>query len=233
MFDLHQPIKRVSLQTEIIKYIQDYIADNRLEPGDKLPSQGALMDMMQVSRTALREAVKTLEAKGVIEVQNGKGLYVGVEEKEQHTLESLLGVMHEKELLLEILEVRRFLEKEIVNMVVQKASDDELKELGGIVEQLMEKIRLGERQTEIDKAFHYKVYELCHNRVMYSVICSLSEYTDRLWEFPLDMKDPFEESMPYHEKLYQALCARDAKQAQKMNNKLLDYVISDIIKYIA
>ena len=89
------------------------------------------------------------------------------------------------------------------------------------------------RQTETDKAFHYKVYELCHNRVMHSVICSLREYTDRFWKFPLGMKDPFAKSMPYHEKLYNALCARDVKQAQKMNNKLLDYVVEDIIKYVA
>lgn len=227
---MHQPIKRVSLQAEIIKYIQDYISDHQLQPGDKLPSQGQLMEMMQVSRTALREAVKTLEARNVIEVQNGKGLYVGKKDKELHTLDSLLEFVQEKELLLEILEMRRFLEKEIISMVVQKATDEELDELEDIVKKLMEKTRLGERQTELDKAFHYKVYALCHNRVMYSVICSLSEYTDRLWEFPLEMDDPFAESMPYHERLYEALRKRDVKQAQKMNNKLLDYVVADIVK---
>lgn len=227
---MYQPIKRVSLQTEIIKYIQDYISDNQLQPGDKLPSQGKLMEMMQVSRTALREAVKTLEAKGVIEVHNGKGIYVSEKDKEQHMLDSLLGFMHEKEVLLEILEARRSLEREVINMVTQKATDEELQQLGELCDSLMEKVRLGQRQTETDKEFHYKIYELSHNRVMYSMMCYLSEYTDRLWEFPLGMEDPFKESMPYHEKLYDALRKRDVKQAQKFNNKLLDYVVDDIIK---
>ena len=68
-----KPIKRVSLQSEIIKYIQSYIEEHDLKEGDRLPSQGQFIEMMQVSRTALREAVKTLEAEGIVEVKNGKG----------------------------------------------------------------------------------------------------------------------------------------------------------------
>ena len=71
------PIKRISLQSEIIKYIQKYIEENELRQGDKLPSQGQFIEMMQVSRTALREAFKTLEAENIVEVKNGKGIYVG------------------------------------------------------------------------------------------------------------------------------------------------------------
>ena len=51
-----KPIKRVSLQSEIIRYIQSYIEEHDLKEGDRLPSQGQFIEMMQVSRTALREA---------------------------------------------------------------------------------------------------------------------------------------------------------------------------------
>ena len=46
------PIKRISLQSEIIKYIQSYIEEHGLKEGDRLPSQGEFIEMMQVSRTA-------------------------------------------------------------------------------------------------------------------------------------------------------------------------------------
>ena len=70
-------IKRTSLQSEIIRFILDYIREHDLNPGDKLPSQENLLAMMGVSRTSLREAMKTLEARGIPEIQNGKGAYVG------------------------------------------------------------------------------------------------------------------------------------------------------------
>ena len=69
-------IQRVPLQYEIISYIENYIEENNLKAGDRLPSQAELLEMMGVSRTALREAIKTLEAKNVLEVKNGKGVYV-------------------------------------------------------------------------------------------------------------------------------------------------------------
>jgi len=53
---MRQRINRTPLQSEIIKYIQEYIRDENLKAGDKLPAQSELMEMMGVSRTSLREA---------------------------------------------------------------------------------------------------------------------------------------------------------------------------------
>ena len=66
---MHRKIQRVSLQSEITKYIQDYIKEEGLIRGDKLPSQGEMVEIMGVSRTSLREAIKTLEAQGLLEVR--------------------------------------------------------------------------------------------------------------------------------------------------------------------
>ena len=73
-------IQRTSLKSEIIRYIQNYIQENNLKPGDRLTSQEKLIEMMGVSRTSLREAMKTLEARNVLEAKNGKGIYVGSQE---------------------------------------------------------------------------------------------------------------------------------------------------------
>ena len=54
-------IKRTSLQTEVIEYIKNYIEENRLQSGDKLPSQQKLQEMIGVSRPTLREAMKVLD----------------------------------------------------------------------------------------------------------------------------------------------------------------------------
>ena len=148
-----KPIKRVSLQSEIIKYIQSYIEENDLKEGDRLPSQGQFIEMMQVSRTALREAVKTLEAEGIVEVKNGKGIFVGCRGRKRTALESLIGFTMERESLIEALEARRAMETELMAMVVRNATDEEMEELGEITEILMKKVRADEQDTEEDKAF--------------------------------------------------------------------------------
>ena len=161
-------IKRIPLQSEIIRYLQEYIKENHLKAGDRLPSQEQLIRMMGVSRTSLREAMKTLEARGIIRVHNGKGVYVS--EEEDSAMPTLLDFAREKEKLLDMLEVRKVLEREILRMVIHRATPEEIEDLGRITAVLMEKFRRGEQQTEEDKKFHYTIYRLSHNQVMYQMI---------------------------------------------------------------
>ena len=223
---MNSKIQRTSLQSEIIRYIQNYIQENGLKPGDRLPSQEKLIEMMGVSRTSLREAMKTLEARNVLEAKNGKGIYVG--SQEVNDLLRLIDFAKEKELLLDTLEVRKILEREILRMVIHSATREELEELGAITRVLMAKFRRGEQQTAEDKKFHYTIYRLSHNQVMYQLILSISGVMDKFWEFPLNMEDPFLESLPLHEELYNAICEKNVKKAQAINEKLLDAVYRDI-----
>ncbi len=223
-------IQRTSLQLEIIRYIQNYIEENDLKAGDRLPSQEQLLEMMGVSRTSLREAMKTLEARNVLEVRNGKGVYVG-SQKDSAFL-SLMDFTREKGKLLDALEVRKILEREILRMVIHTVNEEELKELGDITKVLMEKFHQGVRQTKEDKQFHYTIYRLSHNDIMYQLILSISHVMDQFWEFPLNMEDPFLESLPLHEKLYEAIREKNVKKAQLINEQLLDAVYRDIKKQI-
>ena len=188
--------------------------------------------MMQVSRTALREAFKTLEADRIVEVKNGKGIYVGAGEQEKQSVEALLGFTLEKEKLLEVLEARRAMENELIHMIIRTATEEELDDLGRSLEALTKKIAAGEQDTAEDKDFHDKIYKMCHNEVFYKLLLLLNEYTDRLWQFPLDMKEPFKASMPYHGELYYALRERNEKKARRINHKLLDSIYKDIVRQL-
>ncbi|MFI3171267.1 MAG: FCD domain-containing protein [Eubacteriales bacterium] len=227
---MHKPIIRVSLQSEIIKYIQRYIEENNLMEGDKLPSQGEFIEMMQVSRTALREAVKTLEAEGIIEVKNGKGIFVGNKEFQKKKIQSILGFELEKEKLIEILEARRAMEKQLLVMAVEKATTEELDELESVLIVLMEKYHANTQNHEDDKRFHQLIYSMCHNQVYQNLLNILEAYSSTLWEYPLDMTEPFRDSMPFHVDLYEALRERNLENAQRVNDILLDRVLEDISK---
>lgn len=219
-------IKRVPLQHEIISCIREYIEKHELKPGDKLPSQAALVEMLGVSRTALREAIKILEAKDVLEAKNGKGIYV--KENYLSGLANQIEFSKEKDTLIELLEVRGILEKEIIKRVVQNATDEEMDELGRILNVLMEKYNRNEKQNKEDKAFHYKIYSMSHHQTIQSLVMFLSDSMDEMWEFPLNMKSPFIDTIPLHADLYEALKERNVKKAKEINNQILNMMLKEL-----
>lgn len=217
---------RKSLQSEIIEFINDYITSNGLQPGDRLPSQAQLTQMMQVSMASLREAIKTLEGQSVLTILNGKGIYVG--DGFPSTISTQIQFTREKESIIELLEARRVLEHEIINLVVQRASDEELSEIGEVLVLLMEKYNRGEEQHEIDHKFHSLFYKYCHNRVMQQLMESIDTLLSKLWSFPLGMTSPFTSTIPLHQELYDYVKVRNVRKAQAVNDRIIQMDIEEI-----
>jgi GntR family transcriptional repressor for pyruvate dehydrogenase complex len=71
-----EPLNKTRLYEDIVKQIMDSIKSGELKPGDKLPTERELAKMVGVSRPALREALKTLEALAIIEIVHCSGIYV-------------------------------------------------------------------------------------------------------------------------------------------------------------
>lgn len=218
--------KRSPLQSEIIVYIKEYIEKNHLTRGDKLPSQSELIETLQVSRSSLRESLKTLEAKNVLEVINGKGIYVN--DGNPNIISASIEFRKEKESILELLEARQILEREILNLVILKATEEELDGIDRILQVLMAKYKLKEKQNEEDRAFHLEIYKCCHNRVMQQLMLSIDSLLAKLWDYPLGMHDPFTSTIPLHEELFSYIRLRDVKRAQHVNDRILQKVCEDI-----
>lgn len=216
-------IQKISLQSEIIKCIQNHIKENDLSSGDKLPSQGEMSEIIGVSRTCLREAIKTLEAQGVLEVRNGKGVYVG-RNYGSDVIQVSISFHKKKEYFLDTLEVRSILEREILKMVVHRITDEEIAQLGKMTDILMEKYRKKEDKAEEDKQFHDMIYSCCHNDVMIRIMHSIMVF----WNDPLDIVDAFEDGMPYHQKLYEAIANRDLKGALLANDEIIKDIRRDL-----
>lgn len=219
-------IRRIPLQLEIIEAIKDYIKENNLRNGDKLPSQAQMIGMLGVSMSSLREALKMLEAKGVLEFINGKGIYV--KDETPNVISTQVEFKNEKESILELLEARKSLEREIINLIIQNASNEELSKAGKILDIIMGKYRDNQKQNLEDREFHFALYKCCHNRVMYELIESVDNLLEKLWQFPFGLKDPFTDTIPLHEKLYENIINRNVKEAQNINDKILEMICETI-----
>ncbi|WP_242828350.1 FadR/GntR family transcriptional regulator [Mediterraneibacter gnavus] len=81
-----KPVKKTSLYLKISDAIYSYIQMNKLQPGDKLPSERDMSSMLQTSRNSVREALRILEDRGLIEVKTGLGVFIRNPYGEQSTL---------------------------------------------------------------------------------------------------------------------------------------------------
>lgn len=219
-------IKRTPLQSDIIDFINQYIQDNNLKSGDKLPSQEHLVEMMGVSRPSLREAVKTLEAKNILEVVNGKGIFL--KDKSPNIISAQVEFGREKESILELIEARRVLERGILHLVIQNAKDEELDEIERILNVIMDKYNKGQKQNIEDRQFHLAIYNSCHNRIMQQLILSIDSTFAKLWDFPLGMQDPFTDTMPLHKSLFDSIRERNERKALSINDKILNMIYKEV-----
>lgn len=217
---------RRSLQSEIIEFIQSYILEQNLQPGDRLPSLANLAEMVNVSLPSMREAIKMLEGQNILQTKNGKGIFFlnGI----PSTISTQIQFTKEKESILELLEARRVLEHEIISLVIQRATDAELDEIASVLFLLMDKYNKGEQQSEIDRKFHSLYYKYCHNRVMQQLMISIGGLLEKLWSSPLGLSSPFTSTIPLHQELFEATRERNIKTAQMINDRIIRMDIDEV-----
>lgn len=156
-----------SRQRQVMEAIKDFILERGLSPGDLLPTESELMKQLGVSRNALREAIKALQALGFVEVCHGTGTYVGVVQTRViqgglafRLQQSMPGSMRE---VRGLLQVREALEVGLATDVVRHHVSHGTEELRGIVEQMRGKADAGEYFPAEDLAFHEALYRPLDN----------------------------------------------------------------------
>ena len=116
-----QPVKKSRLSSEVIDQISQSILRGDYKPGHKLPPERDLANQLGVSRTVVREALRSLEIMGLVESQIGGGTFV-----KEHTIENVLTPIanyfsSDDSVVDEIIETRKILEPEIVKLAAQRA----------------------------------------------------------------------------------------------------------------
>ena len=162
--------------TETVERIKQLIATNGLRPGDCLPSESDLCDSLGVSRSSLREAVRTLSTLVIVEVQHGRGTFVG-----NATLRPLVETLafrmnmlpgKHQHALLEVVEVRRGIdlgEAEQVCSTLRGTGDEELHWL---VDRITEATGEEKPFAELDRGFHVTLMNRAGRRVIAVVVAA-------------------------------------------------------------
>ena len=141
------------------------VAEGRPGPGEKLPNELELSQELGVSRTTLREAIRSLVTQGVLEVRRGKGTFVSERVGEIEDF-GFGGLEQVKGQLRDLFELRSIFEPQAAKLACLRATEEELADIlekGAAVEAC---IRAGRDRVEADGAFHAAIVRATHNEFM-------------------------------------------------------------------
>ncbi|CAH0120695.1 MULTISPECIES: FadR/GntR family transcriptional regulator [unclassified Paenibacillus] len=223
-----KPVKRELVHELAAKELQNYIHEQRFKEGDKLPSLEELCNMLQVGRSSMREALRYLEAMEVIEMINGKGIYV----KDVDTYRFSAKVKGEnfKQILLHVLEVRRGLEGQCVELAASRATPEDIAQMEYFLKEMKRLDEIQGDKSQFDMHFHRTIFKASGNPVMESVINSVWDMMEHFWKYPFGKKDIFDDTLEYHFTIAEAIKNKDAVKARQEFNLMMDLIETDIHK---
>ncbi|MBX7214083.1 MAG: FadR family transcriptional regulator [Thermoflexales bacterium] len=222
-----RPVTEQSLNSAISDRLRDFILSERLRPGDKLPSEGELAEQWQVSRSALREAMRGLEALGVVESRQGSGRQV--REFNFDAIQDSLsyGTVFDVRTIAHITEVRKALDAYFIEQAALRVSDEDIVALERMVVEIRRELACGRAYTEVDRRFHRRIFEIAGNPL------ALQLFTIT-WEVRMSTVDPqfwkppeSDDEVTIHASIVAALRDRDPAAAREA--VLAHYAYSDSV----
>lgn len=163
-------LKNTLLAEQVQEQIYQYILDKPLEVGEKLPNEFALGERFGVGRSTVREAVKLLVSRGILEVRRGSGTYVVSTTPADLDPLGLRNLEDKMALALDLANVRIILEPGIAEMAALNATDEDIEKLRSLCDSVEQKIKEGDNYITDDIAFHTCVAECSKNKVVEQLI---------------------------------------------------------------
>jgi DNA-binding FadR family transcriptional regulator len=161
-------------QQALQQAIREYIVESRLDPGVPLPAEAELMDRFGVSRHPLREAMKALEAVGIVDIRHGYGTFVGsgslASLRDGLQFRAALSLHGDLAAIRELLQVRRALETGLVDEVLAHRDELDLPALRVAVDRLEKAATTDEYQADADWTFHRLLYEPIGNGLVLEML---------------------------------------------------------------
>ncbi len=210
--------KKVTLSQEIEEKIEEVIVQKKLVAGEKLPTEKELCEMFGVSRTALREALHMLSARGLISVRKGSGIYVNdyTSQYVTRTMNLYLNLNFDKKIIMDVIQVRKLLEPEIARLAALHRTDKHLEALRKNIEQFKKCDNDDvERESNLDLRFHTTIAEACGNSLIPLIVDPIFKQMPKIRTLVYAKIDQARSSaLDYHIKIFNKIKEQDSEAAR-------------------
>lgn len=167
------------LYTNIVDDLESKIKEGNLIDGTKLPSERLMAEKYSVSRNVVREAFKVMSEKGLVEIYSGKGAYVSIPKENVITTKLQEAISISKSDLYEILEVRKVLEEAVARKAIERATNENIKNLEQIYNKLQAAIGDTAKFAEEDINFHIELAKCTGNSTLVLLINTFNNISDK------------------------------------------------------
>lgn len=221
-------ITRGTLADQVTDRLLEYIESQHLKPGDLLPSETSLVTSFGVSRPVVREALKNLAGKGVIEIVNGKGALIRPVDPDPLRLFFRRAMQMDSHAMLELMEVRKGLEIQSAILAAQRRDSADLEAIRRALSAMRENIHNLDTYTRLDVEFHLRIAAASHNTMMVSLVESIRDALRNTIAAGLQSRGPalqLDSIQRTHEELYQTLVEGNAQAAMQAMARHFDEAI--------
>jgi GntR family transcriptional repressor for pyruvate dehydrogenase complex len=216
-------IRRNKVYEEVAQQIERLIL-KKLHPGDKLPSERELAEMLGVSRSSIRDAIRGLELMGMVEPRQGAGTIVREISSDSVMNPFSNALKRRRESVSELLDFRKMLEPPLAARAATYASADEVSEMEEILQRQEAKQAQGESAVAEDTEFHYSVALASGNGVVLKVLDIVMDLLRDTRERSLQVAGRPEKSIAGHRRILAAIKRHDAEGAKSAMRRHIEDV---------
>jgi GntR family transcriptional repressor for pyruvate dehydrogenase complex len=210
-----EPVRRTKVYEEVAARLRRLIAEGRLRPGDRLPSERELAQALGVSRTSVRDAIRTLQMAGLLEPRQGEGTVVREISPESIMAPLASALLARRDLLADLMAVRKMIEPAMAREAARRATPEEIRRMEAILARQAAKIEAGGLAIDEDTAFHDMIARASRNQVVLKVIDVLMDLLREGRERSLQVRGRPQRSLRGHRQILDAIRRRDPEGAAR------------------
>jgi len=205
-----------SLRDKLAAQIEGMIVEQRLQPGDKLPSERELSALYGVSRTVIREAVATLTAKSLLEPQRGGGILVKAPDiaSVSRSLTLCLRLGRPELTYDKVHEVRSLIEVEIAGLAALRRTDEDIQALETLLDAIDPDAIDRTAFAQVDVAFHRQLAAATHNDLYSVILDSIADVLIDVRTLGYDVPGTPERAIIHHREILDEVRRGDAAAAR-------------------
>lgn len=228
---MYMPIQSAKVFEQVAIQIEKRILAGELRSGDRLPTERELAEQFQVSRTGVREAMKILAQKGLVDMRPGRGTIVidGSHEAMQHSIGLVmklkLGEVGGSD---NLVEVRTILETEIAALAAARASEKEISAMSDAIRVMDESLDNADAFIAADNLFHEALAQATQNALILILVNSIVNLLSEQRKQIFDVEGGPQRGQFHHRRILESIIQRDPEAARAAMRSHLRQVRDDV-----
>lgn len=217
-----QKEERYTLSHLVSEKLKQYIIENQIQPGQRLPAERELVKTLQVSRSVLREALRGLENLGILSIRHGEGAFVKSYDMTPLFDQLMFMWKLDQKRVGELFELRKILELAAIDQIVQHASDDDFKQLESLADGMKQTRGDTSQVQQADVEFHLALIKATHNELFAQMTELAVQYFAQTPHHHMN-EEEIHKATTEHAQIVAALRQRDSAEAKRVLQNHLDF----------